>query len=126
VSSVQNTDPYAKAGVMIRESSAANSRHAMIDVTPGAGAEFIRRLATGGTSTNIRTLGIAAPYWLKLVRAGNTFTAYHSADGVNWILNKTDTITMATEVSIGLAITSHTTTSVNTSVFDNVTVTPAP
>src|SRR5947207_15387252 len=34
VLSLQNTDPWAKAGLMVRESFAANSRNAMVILTP--------------------------------------------------------------------------------------------
>ena len=40
VFSVQNTSGNAKAAVMIRESLAANSTHALVDVEPSAGIEF--------------------------------------------------------------------------------------
>jgi len=48
------------------------------------------------------------------VRQGNLFTAYHSEDGVNWVLQAAntetanpETVSMATSVYIGLALTSH-------------------
>src|SRR5215831_13547745 len=65
------TDPWAKAGVMIRETLAANSRHAFMALTSGNGVAFQRRLATGGNSTGTTVAGPAAPYWVKLTRSGN-------------------------------------------------------
>jgi hypothetical protein len=84
VLAVQNTDPWAKAGVMIRESLNANSANAFIAVTPGNGVTFQYRSTTGGTSGFNNTTGLNAPYWVRLVRSGNTFTGYRSLDGVNW------------------------------------------
>jgi len=122
VASLQNTNGYAKAGVMIREALTANSKHAMVDITPGHGAEFSRRGSTGG-STGVTGLGgVAAPYWVKLVRSGNTFSAYVSSDGNSWRSLGSDVITMASSVYIGLVDCSHVNTVLNTAAIDNVSV----
>src|SRR5262249_15017482 len=44
VTAVQNTDPWAKAGGMIRETLAAGSRHAFMALTPGNGLALHRRV----------------------------------------------------------------------------------
>ena len=84
VISVTNTDPWAKAGVMIRESLAANSAHAAVVITPGSGVSFPRRTSTGAASESTTQAGITAPQWVRLTRSGNTFTAEYSANGTNW------------------------------------------
>ena len=71
---------------MIRESLNANSKHAMMVVTPGSGVSFQRRTSTGGTSVDTTTTGRTAPQFLRLTRVGSTFTAYYSS---NW--NQLDT-----------------------------------
>jgi len=43
VESVENTHEWAKAGVMIRDTLDADSRHAMMVVTPAQGVSFQRR-----------------------------------------------------------------------------------
>jgi glucuronoarabinoxylan endo-1,4-beta-xylanase len=121
VTSVQNTDPWSKAGVMIRDSLGANSTHAFMCVTPGNGVAFQYRSSTGGSSSNNNTTGPTAPYWVKLVRNGNTFTGYSSPDGVNWTQQGTVTFTMASTAYVGLALTSHNSSSLCTATFDNVT-----
>ncbi len=123
VASVEGTDFWAKGGVMIRETLAANSRHAMMAVTSANGAVFQRRIATGGSSSNTNGPLIAAPYWVKLVRQGTLFSGYASPDGVTWTLVGTDTITMTTSVFVGLPVTSHWNAVVGTDTFDGVTVT---
>ena len=123
VAGVQNTDPWAKAGVMIRETLAANSTHAMMVLTSGNGLAFQRRLATGGLSTHTAGAIATAPYWVKLVRSGNTFTGYQSANGTTWTQVDTATIPMATSVYVGLAVTSHNNPVLCTSTLDSVTVT---
>ena len=121
VTAVQNVDPWSKAGVMIRESLAANAMNAFIAVTPGNGVTWQTRSSTGGTSANNNTNGLNAPYWVKLVRSGNTFTGYRSPNGVTWTQLGTATFTMASTAYIGLALTSHNTSSVCAAAFDNVT-----
>jgi hypothetical protein len=125
VVSVQNTDPWAKAGVMIRETLTAGSRQAMMAITPGNGAAFERRVNTAGNSDNDNVTGFTAPYWVRLVRSGNTFTGYRSSDGLTWVrVGNPVTIAMANDVYAGLALTAHNNSVLNTSVFDNVRITP--
>jgi regulation of enolase protein 1 (concanavalin A-like superfamily) len=126
VDSVANTDAWAKAGVMIRESVDSASTHAMTVVSPTSGASFQRRMATAGDSTSTDVTGLAAPYWVKVTRNGSTFTAQGSADGVTWsemTATPAVTITMANDVLIGLAVTSHTATAVCGAAFSNVSTT---
>lgn len=122
VTSIANTNSWAKAGVMIRESLDANARHAMVAVTAGNGVAFQRRTTTGGSSVHTAGAVISAPYWVKLTRTGNAFTAYQSVDGTNWVQIGSATISMATSVYVGLAMTSHNNSVLNTSVLDNVNV----
>lgn len=124
VLTVQNSDPWAKAGVMIRETLNANASHAMVVVTPGNGVAFQRRTSTGGTSSDTHTAGLPAPAWVKVVRTGNTFTASRSTDGSNWTVMGSTTVTMGTTVYIGLAVTSHNNGTLCPANFDNLGVTP--
>jgi regulation of enolase protein 1 (concanavalin A-like superfamily) len=73
----------AKAGVMIRDTSAANSAFVMMDVSPGGWAEFYCRSATGGANAYVSvSSGVSpsasTPVWLKLVKSGSTFTGYYA------------------------------------------------
>ncbi len=124
VVNVQNTNPWAKAGVMIRETLNPNARHAMVVVTPGNGVAFQRRTSTGGNSSNTQVTGLTAPYWVRLTRTGRTFRAYRSPDGVTWTQIGSVNITMSSTVYIGLPVTSHNDGTLGTAVFDNVTATP--
>jgi len=124
VESVSNTNNWAKAGVMIRESLEPGSVHASMVVTPGQGVSFQRRTFTDDTSSNTDSAGIEAPYWVKIERdlAGN-FTGYSSANGSTWDLLGTDSITMGSNVYIGLAVTSHDAARTCEAVFTNVSTT---
>jgi regulation of enolase protein 1 (concanavalin A-like superfamily) len=125
VASVQNTNAWAKAGVMVRESLVAGSKHAMSVITPSNGTSFQRRLTTGGTSSHTTISSISAPYWVRIVRSGNTFTAYYSANGSTWTSNGSVTISMSSSVYVGLATTSHNDGTLCSATIDNVTVTSA-
>jgi hypothetical protein len=123
VATVGNTDPWAKAGVMFRESFAANAKHAFMLLSPGNGLAFQRRISPGGTSTNTGGGAATAPRWVRLVRSGSTFTAYSSTNGTSWTTVGSDTISMSNSVIVGLAVTAHNNAALNTSTFDNVAVT---
>jgi glucose/arabinose dehydrogenase len=123
VTSIQNTDPWAKGGVMIRETLTAGSAHAMTVITPSEGVVFQRRKTTGGTTVTTSGAFVSAPYWVKIVRSGSTFSSYSSSDGTNWIFIGSDTVTMGTSAFVGLPLTSHNNTVLCTAAFDNVTVT---
>ena len=61
---------------------------------------------------------------MRLTRSGNNFTAYRSANGVDWTqIGSTTAITMNSTVYVGLAVTSHTSGNLCTSIFSNVSVT---
>jgi glucose/arabinose dehydrogenase len=120
VVSIQNTNNYAKAGLMIRQDLTANSPYAMMEMLPNSSG-FQWRLTTGGATASVGLSG-KPPYWIRLVRSGNTLTAYRSADGNNWSqVGSPMTVNLTTSVYIGLAVTSHNNTTTSTSVFDNVT-----
>ena len=121
VAGVQNVNVWSKAGLMIRESLAANAANAFVALTPGNGVTWQYRSSAGGGTTYNNTTGLSAPYWVKLVRSGNTFTGYRSANGTTWTQQGTATFAMANSALVGLAVTSHNNSSLCTATFDNVT-----
>ncbi len=124
VASVQNIDPWSKAGVMIRASLDPGATNAFIAVTPGSGVTWQYRLTAGGGTTWNQTTGLNAPYWVKLVRSGTLFTGFRSPDGVTWTQQGIMTNSMVPTVYVGLALTSHNSSNLCTATFDNVTVQP--
>jgi regulation of enolase protein 1 (concanavalin A-like superfamily) len=124
VKSMTNSDPWAKASVMIRSALNENSAHASVVVTPSNGVLYQYRTTTGGGSSSVKATTLTAPYWVRVTRVGDAFTGFHSADGVTWTQISSASITMGSGVEIGLAVTSHDNTTTCTAVFDNVTATP--
>jgi hypothetical protein len=132
VLSVDNTDPWAKGGVMLRETLEPGSRFAAVYITPENGCRFQARLdanvaATSDTDvvTDEQT-AIVAPYWVKLERdiTGN-FNGYYSSNGSTWTPMSWNPqfITMNQNVYVGLALTSHNVDATCEAKFSNVTIT---
>ena len=64
-----------------------------------------------------------APYWVRLRRTGNVFTAYVSANGQAWRQQGNSvTIAMGATVYAGLAVTSHLDGSLATAAFSNMSL----
>jgi len=122
VASVENTDPWAKAGVMFRETHDAGSKHVMAIVSPERGIAMQYRAATGGPSANAGVRAGTAPEWLRLVRSGDTFASYSSEDGATWQTLGTITVSMNATLFVGLPVTSHNAAAFTTAVFDNLSI----
>jgi regulation of enolase protein 1 (concanavalin A-like superfamily) len=122
VASLGASDPWAKAGIMIRNDNSAGSKQVSLFITSNANAVFERRFSqSAATSTTV--VPAAAPQWVKLVREGNTFSSYTSVDGKTWTLVGTTVVTMNSTVEIGLAVTSHDAGVLENASFDNISVT---
>jgi regulation of enolase protein 1 (concanavalin A-like superfamily) len=126
VASLQNTDGYAKAGVMIRQNLDANSPNAFMALTFSHGAAFQRRILSGANTIDSQLAGPAAPYWVKLVRCTNVFSGYVSSDGTNWTFVGSDSVPMSNAVYAGLAVTAHNNAALNTSTFIDAQIRTAP
>ncbi len=129
VDSVENTNTWAKAGVMFRDSSAAGAMFADVVLTPSSGVSFQWRNTTNGNCDYVQITGQTAPKWVKLTRNGNSFTAYYATTAgtpteANWIqIGTPQTVAMNSTTKVGLAVASHSNGNLCTSVFSNVSVT---
>lgn len=124
VESLDNTDPFAKAGVMIRDTLDGNSRYVGVFVTPENGVRFQYRNAAGAVTERLFAEGITAPQWLKLERtAGGLVRSYYSADGSTWTRFDLMQVVMQMPIYAGLAVTSHSAGVVCQGKFSNVSFT---
>src|SRR5439155_5134780 len=57
IATQENSDPSAKAGVMIRQTLTAGSKYAAVVITPSTGIIFQRRTAINGTTANTTAMG---------------------------------------------------------------------
>lgn len=118
---IQNTNSNAVLGVMIREDMTPGSRFAFAGVTQGGVARFQHRSTAGSASATPYTASsVALPLWVKITRVGNVFTAYRSADGTTWTNIGGQTIAMAENAYMGLALAGVSTTQRNVATADNV------
>jgi hypothetical protein len=138
VESVEQTDVWAKAGVMIRETLDAGSKFAAVyitptnaDGTPTQGCRFQSRTDTDGSATSdtsvatAEQMAITAPYWVKIERdvSGN-FRGSYSSDGATWVpMVWRPAVTMDSTVYVGLALTSHNAALTCEAVFSGVQTT---
>ena len=136
VHEMTDSHPRARAGIMVRASLDADAANAFVTATPNHGIHFLRRRETAGltwddahtnlgmTSLEDRTLyqrrfsdlhpqdkstvnQVNLPRWFRIVRSGDTFHVYDSADGEQWEWIGTDTIPMPEDVYVGLAVSSR-------------------
>lgn len=126
VTSLDFVDAWTKAGVMIRQDLDASSPYAFSLLSSGWGAAFHHRTATGQAASQSDPVPGVPPHCLRLVRQGSTFTAYGAMDGAAWTPMGTATIAMGSSVLVGLAVTSHKTTTAAEAVFERVDVGAAP
>ncbi|MFA5344625.1 MAG: Ig-like domain-containing protein, partial [Kiritimatiellia bacterium] len=126
VTSLQNTGAGAKAGVMMRASLDANAPCMFAGLTPSA-SMFSRRIATNGATTANSGSAAMAPYWVKLVRYGNSVSGFSSSDGANWVFLGTEIFPdLPAVLYVGLAATSGNNGVLATATFDNVTLSASP
>ena len=119
VDSLVDTHESAKACVMIRRTLEPGSSYAAVNLTPRKGVLFTLRLRQGVAAVwgdperpDVSTpLGadIQPPYWIKLERNGDQFSAFYSVDGMAWepTYGTPQTIPMDGDVLIGLGVTSR-------------------
>jgi outer membrane protein assembly factor BamB len=124
VVSQTNSDPYAKAGVMIRATSDPGSPYYAVYVTPGNGVIVQSRDAVGDNSIQEASItGTTTPVYVQITRTGTTFSAATSTDGVTWtpIPGSTASLpNLSGAILEGLAVTSHNTSQMSTVVFNSV------
>ena len=122
VESIAKTNPWAKAGVMIRVFKNANAPHVMMVMTPNYGVAMQYRLETGGNTSHIAldSPNDSFPKWVKLKKNGNWFSGYSSDDGENWTLVRTLEIpNLGDDNRVGMVATSHNPEVLTTAVFEN-------
>ncbi|MEX1116648.1 MAG: family 16 glycosylhydrolase [Akkermansiaceae bacterium] len=114
----------AKAGIMIRASTAANSAHAMVHWLTQGKVEFIWRNTTGATSNYVwDAASVPWPPKLRLSRVGNQIAASYSTDGSTWVpVGASQSITLPTSPLAGPAICAHDSGNTGVATFSNTSV----
>ena len=108
VTSLENTDPFAKAGVMIRDTLDPDSANVAVFITPENGVRFQYRSTAGGVTERYFAEGVTAPQWVRLERTtGGLVRAYYSQNGTAWNRFDLVQVAMSAPLYVGLAVTSH-------------------
>ncbi len=121
-----------RAGLMFRDSAAANAPFAHVVFEGSAGLRFQYRGAIGGSVAQVGgSVQVAAPVWLRLARRSSTFTASYAttadapASG-DWTSLGSAEVPLTVSPLIGLAVASRNPAQVVTAMFGNLAVTAAP
>lgn len=122
VQSLTPTDPYTKAGVMIRESLDPGAKNAMTTLMSSQGTQLQYRDTTSGASVFIDGPNFAAPYYIRIRRQGDVITSFVAANSGAWVQIGTVTLPMASTAYVGLALTAHNNAQTATALFDHVQV----
>ena len=126
IDSIQKTDAWSLAGLMLRQSLDAGSRHASVFVTPSKGLVVRGRAANDDGTVQLTVGSGAAPVWLRLDRRASVVSTYRSADGVLWTLLATVKVPLNKAVFVGLALASHSKTKSVTASISKVSINGVP
>ncbi|HWY32407.1 MAG TPA: hypothetical protein VNX46_16715, partial [Candidatus Acidoferrum sp.] len=127
VVSQSSANSFAQVGVMIRSSNSSSAAEASVSITPASGVTFRYRLSAAASTAQTLISGVTAPAWVRLVRAGNSFAASYSRDGVSWLpIGSAQTLAMTSDPLAGLCVTAHDNTATNLAAFTNVSLTVGP
>jgi hypothetical protein len=128
VTSVGDTNDWAKAGVMFRDGTGSGAPYVAVFVNPNGQVEMQWRDTAGAASDwNGSQVGdTGGAKWLKIVRSGDTFTAYYAETSgtptdSDWIQIGSHSLAMSSPTA-GLAVTAGDNTALCTATFTNVTI----
>lgn len=100
------TQPWAKAGIILKDGTQAGSAYAAVMATPGHGVRMQYDF-THDTAGLPGAVSVSSPRWLRLVRSGDTVTGYDSADGSHWTMIGSGTLAgPGSSVQAGLFVAS--------------------
>ena len=88
LNSQEDTDQYAKAGILVRNAIAtqSNNGYCVIAELPQYGWQFLYDNDSNGYLESSYSAGTTTyPCYLKLTKLGTSFTGYYSLNGLNWI-----------------------------------------
>lgn len=126
VRSLSNTNSSARAGLMVRESTAASARSAFIGGGPSSSFGSFGTRVTAGGSWSFTTGTARPPMWVRLTRVASNISSYESLDGITWAQRgSSTTVTLGSAPLVGLAAMSASATKPAVAEFDNVTVSAA-
>jgi len=98
--------PWAKAGIIMKDGTRAGSAYAAVMATPGHGVRMQYDF-TNDSAGLPGAVSASSPRWLRLVRSGDTMTGYDSADGRHWsVIGNATLAGLPTTAAAGLFVAS--------------------
>jgi regulation of enolase protein 1 (concanavalin A-like superfamily) len=96
----------------------------MMAVTAHSSSVYQWRPVTDQSSRNTDGASDILPTWVRLTRAGDVFTGEISVDGKKWQTVDHIAVPMNKTLQVGLALSGHNNSALNSSLFDHVAITP--
>jgi fibronectin type 3 domain-containing protein len=132
VKSLAGANAIARAALLARESTAADSAGFGISVNPPAPGRDTIELGVRTNTASLTGPWVAAGntfapagipnVWLRLTRIGNVFTGYRSTNGLDWVAMATNTRPYAATLQVGLGVTAHDNTLLATGSFSGLVI----
>lgn len=127
ITSIDNTDAWAKAGLMVRSTTANNSANLFMAISPSNGIDLQYRPTTGSTNTYVNCGAGAAPKWVKITATAGSYSVFFSDNGTAWTQCSTAlSLNFGATPLVGMAVTSHNGAAVAKAQFRNVSLTYTP
>jgi regulation of enolase protein 1 (concanavalin A-like superfamily) len=124
VSSLTQVLSNTFAGVMARQTLDAGSPMIFSGASASDGYRFNYRTTADALGTFNKFGDVSYPnVWVRLQRQGNVFTGYYSTDGTNWTQTQQLTLALPTNLDVGIAVASHSTTQTTTAQLRNFALT---
>ena len=101
---VRSDDPWARAGLMMREGLGADAKHVFVAITAARGGSLASRERAGGDTTVALDRAMAGSHWIKLKRDGERIAVFASPDARRWRVVERLTLPMEDEIHAGLAV----------------------
>ncbi len=124
LNSLEETNIYAKAGLMIRSDLSPNAAHVLLHAFPSGETAFGWRAKPSDAMQETRGPELTFPITLRLTRKGNTVTGEYKLDN-NWHpLGQPLTLpALSNTAQVGLATLSHDNAVLTTAKFNNINLT---
>lgn len=123
IQSIEATDPWAKCGVMYRQSYSPTAPMVCLCASAASGALFETRSTDKASAGSTKDTSVPVPCWLKLVRKGDNYSAFFSLDGFRWKqIGQTETVALGPKPKVGIAAAPHVTSKIGTSKISDVQI----
>lgn len=125
VAELDVTHSSARAGLMLRDGTAASAPFVMVAISAANGIQFISRDTAGTTATSSMINFVAAPVWLRLVRTVGLVEGFYAPDtngepGTWSPAGSATGLTLPVSPRAGLTVTSNVDATRATAAFDNI------